>query len=140
MTVRWPGYAISRTARVIYRNPPNSTPDLALLRLIKKAPAKSPPLLETVDKLNSFVMGTVEVARASLPVVAVGYCAQDPVSCGNRLSPPLVTRGIVSNLIRHGGVPVMVQTSAGVHRGMSGGLLCDGQDGQPLGLLVSCAR
>ena len=140
MTVWLPGDARSHTAGVVYANPPNSAPDLALLRLSKKSPAENPPLLETVDKLNSFLTETVELPRASLSVVAIGYCAQDPIFCGGRLSPSLVTRGIVSNLIWHGSVPVMLQTNAGVHRGMSGGLLCDVEDGRPLGLLVSCAR
>ena len=102
-------------------------------------------------------------------VLAIGYCLQGPSPStvvadereekrSKRIIGPSVTRGVVAKLVmavqgldksdwerRRRRRVVMVQSTAAVHNGMSGGLLwqcChgDGGRGLPLALLVSHAR
>lgn len=52
--------------------------------------------------------------------------------------PPTTTRGILSKII--GAEPVLLQSSAAVFSGMSGGLLSSDESGKPLGMLLCNTR
>ena len=52
--------------------------------------------------------------------------------------PPTTTRGILSKII--GAKPVLLQSSAAVFSGMSGGLLSSDESGKPLGMLLCNTR
>ena len=81
-------------------------------------------------------------------VMAIGYCLQGPSSSSilKEGTGPIVTRGVIAKLVKgHLGTDepvsvVMVQSTAGVYNGMSGGLLWSCQHHVPVGVLVSHAR
>lgn len=65
-------------------------------------------------------------------IFVIGYPLFTPES---KLS-STITTGIISKICRIGGIPTMIQTSAQVHKGNSGGLLVNAK-GEFLGLITS---
>ena len=153
--------------QVLYVAPSLSTPDVAVLK-IRSQPSSSSsssssspcpivPLFSSGQHMMTWLATIADDNLTALrkgigeDVLAIGYCLQDPNSPNGKRKDlgPAVTRGVIAKLVtgpltsdywsRRG--VVMVQSTAAVYCGMSGGLLwrC-GYGGLPVGLLVSHVR
>jgi S1-C subfamily serine protease len=65
-------------------------------------------------------------------IFVVGYPLYNP----NIGMTATITSGVISKIVRLGGIPAMIQSSALVHRGNSGGMLING-NGEFLGIITS---
>ena len=72
-------------------------------------------------------------------VYGIGYPLYHPMTVGTAIRTSTLTRGVLSKVVRHQGTPVLLQSSALIHSGNSGGGLF-GSDGSLLGLVTSNAR
>ena len=70
-------------------------------------------------------------------VFAVGYGLENPANAS--VVQPLCARGVVSKVVSHHGNPRLIQTTASVLPGMSGGVVCT-EDGEGVGMIVSNSR
>ena len=114
----------------------SSVPDLAIIKLTRPFEldnALGISLLTAVSQ-KSAESGNFELAQGR-EVVAVGYGLQ-PLAAVTKPG-PLVTRGVVSNVVHDRGRPVMFVTTAAVVPGMSGGLVACERTGRPIGMIVS---
>ena len=74
-------------------------------------------------------------------IYAVGYCLQEPLKNTSDHLEPLVTRGVISKVVRaREGREVMLMTTAVVHSGMSGGMIVSATTGEGLGMIVSNSK
>ncbi|XP_010887389.4 peroxisomal leader peptide-processing protease isoform X2 [Esox lucius] len=106
---------------VLFSTKLSSPYDVAVVQL------RNPPLKGVVSRLaKCFIPGE--------DVVVVGYGA-----FGQRCGPSL-TSGILSRAIRCRGQPIMLQTTAAVHAGTSGGAVVAAGSGEVLGLVSSNTR
>ena len=145
----WSG-GVAYPARVLYTSPPSVAPDIAVLKLINRS-HHTTPLFTSREEMMSLAKSSDLHTRGEeigSDVMAIGYCLQGPSSSSilKEGTGPIVTRGVIAKLVKgHLGTDepvsvVMVQSTAGVYNGMSGGLLWSCQHHVPVGVLVSHAR
>jgi hypothetical protein len=75
----------------------------------------------------------IKVSERGTPIFVLGHGLFVPYQ---RL-PPYVSRGIISKVVYHRGEPVILESSAQVHGGASGGMLIHAETGDFLGLVTS---
>lgn len=132
----------------------NEVPDFALIKLVK--PVSDHQTLQAIKNIFRYPYTNFQDAskydhqsitsgssskRTNIiegePIFAVGFGLQEPKSSSTSRE-PLVTRGVVSKVVRwQGREEVMLVTTAVVHPGMSGGMVVSASTGKPLGMVVS---
>lgn len=147
VTVRSGAASAGIPAHVLYRAPPLSAPDITVLRLSSPMSESSPvatPLFSSLEDMRAHLLIAGEELVGE-DVLAIGHCLTGPraVEGGDRWS-PTVTRGVVAKVVKGQGKVgvVMLQTTAAVYKGMSGGLLlcyCHG-NWKALGILTAHAK
>lgn len=115
-------------ASVLYANA-SSVPDVALLGVELPSPPKHPIG-------HGHLMSGVCVGEGRR-VFAIGYGLENPAN--SEAIRPLCTRGVVSKVVHHHGDARLIQTTASVLPGMSGGLVCT-EEGEEVGMIVSNSR
>lgn len=109
---------------IVYRTPQKSQFDLAIIRS-GRAPG------------STFSSRNVSFAKAVEGEVV--YIVGHAVWRGGCGLLPLVTRGVVSKIVRHNKIPIMLQTTCAVHAGASGGGVFNTK-GQLVALVVCNSR
>ena len=139
---QWSG-GTAHPARVLYASPSSVAPDIAVLKLINRSHQVAPLFTSREEMLSLAKCSDLHRGEeVGSGVMAIGYCWKGPSSTVlNRTegTGPMVTRGVIAKLV-NAEQPVMIQSTAGVYNGMSGGLLWSCHHGVPVGLLVSHAR
>ena len=129
----------------LHNQPPNSTQSLF----------NAHQMTETGFLANNKYMCTCNSnsnVTKGTEVCIIGYGFENPLDtvdrsdgsstlvCTSDQSKPLVTKGRILNVIGYEDDVVMFVMSAVVHPGMSGGLVVNGNSGEPLGMVVSYSR
>eukprot|EP00946_MAST-07B_sp_MAST-7B-sp1_P004035 g4035.t1 len=106
------------------------TLDLSCLKVEKRLPSRVKPadLARMTAAANEFDQGS--------PAIVLGHALFDP----QHNLPPTVAVGSVAKLIPYRGIPMILQTSASVFRGDSGGMVISEETGRILGMITSNAR
>ncbi|KAL4224642.1 Peroxisomal leader peptide-processing protease [Mactra antiquata] len=91
---------------VLFRSPLKSHFDIALI--------KTTNLQDFHNEMTDLTFGQVTEGEV---VYVIGHA----IFRGNDSQSPMITRGIVSKIVKYKGVPVLLQTTCAVHAGASGG-------------------
>lgn len=127
--------------KILFSTSPESAIDLSLLKVERKADSlkdmksgqgNSKNL--SFSKIRDYHFLNLSLMKKGDPVVVVGYAM---FGSGDLKIGPSVTAGVLSNVVYVEGQVIMLQTTAAVHCGASGGAVFSTQTGEFLGL-VTC--